>query len=82
VYSERLNQSFPVKVEKLRPEEKDPTGANKKKIGLYFTFVNKDDSASLLHNEDLELKLISTEEQVSKPIDFFVNFWNGLLSLK
>lgn len=82
-YSDRLNQSFAIKAEKLKPDAEEAKDIDKKKIGLYFTFVDKKDAASLLHNEDLELKLDTEEEEkINKPIDFFVNFWNGLLSLK
>ena len=81
-YSSRLNQSFPIKAEKLKPEAEADKDVDTKKLGLYFTFTDKNDAASLIHNEDLELKFTTVEDQVQKPIDFFVNFWNGLLSLK
>ncbi|MEK7571965.1 MAG: biotin/lipoyl-binding protein [Patescibacteria group bacterium] len=81
-YSARLNQSFQVKAEKLKPEAEEDKEINAKKLGLYFVFADKSDAASLLHNEDLELKVVTDEDQINKPIDFFVNFWNGLLSLK
>lgn len=82
-YSPRLHQSFIVRPDALRPnvseaELEGQTELKEKKIGLFFTFKNKEETQSLLHNEDLELHLYD-EEKISKPIDVFVDFWNSVL---
>lgn len=80
VYSRRLNQSFVVIPSILNPDEKMPLSFDQKKIGLYFTFQNQQDAASLLNNEDLSIILSNTQStSVNKPIDFIVNFWNKIL---
>lgn len=78
-YSTRLNQNFVVVPDILSPDEKlNDIGV--KQIGLYFKFKNKTDAASLLNNEDLTLNLSTDDSKILKPVDFFVNFWNSILS--
>lgn len=80
-YSDRLSQSFQITPTILRPDEQSSlNNSYGKKIGLYFEFNNPKDGVSLLNNEDLKLQFGNKQEGAQKPIDFFVNFWNGLLS--
>ncbi|GEM_PF-1564804 len=79
-YNERLNQNITIQPDILRPEEKNPTANEEKKISMYFKIKNNSDANSLLQNEDMGLDLHSTDEKISKPIDLFVDFWNGLLA--
>lgn len=78
-YSPRLNQNFTLKPYILSPDEKTPLQYEEKKIGLYFKLANEADASSLLQNEDLDLQLETPGEKIIKPVDYFVNFWNGLL---
>lgn len=78
-YSSRLNQNFSLQPDILRPEEKVSLFGDKK-IGLYFNFKDKNEAASLLDNEDLDIQLSAQQEKINKPIDFFVNFWNKIIS--
>ncbi len=78
-YSPRLNQNFTLKPYILSPDEKTPIQFEEKKIGLYFKLANESDASSLLQNEDLDLQLETAGEKIIKPVDYFVNFWNGLL---
>jgi multidrug efflux pump subunit AcrA (membrane-fusion protein) len=78
-YNTRLNQSFVLKPGLLKAEEKSPTGASEKKIGLYFTFENDDQAAALVNNEDLTINL-EDDTHTRKPVDLFIDFWNGLLA--
>ena len=82
-YSKRLNQHIRLKPDILKPDQKDPErqGAEKK-IGLYFTLLDSSGSAQLVHNEDVELLLSPTNEGGKRPIDYFVDFWNGMLEAK
>lgn len=81
-YSPRLNQSFTVKLDSLKPNEKTSinpeTGVKEKNIGLYFTFASNSVAQSLLNNEDLDL-LLEKQDATYKPIDYFVDFWNSIL---
>ncbi len=79
-YSERLNQSFPIKEEKLKPEAEKDEEMNKKKLGLYFIFVDPTDGIGLVDNEELEIKITKDEQIVRRPVDIFIDFWNGLIS--
>lgn len=78
-YNTRLNQSFTLKPGLLKADEKTPTGANEKKIGLYFSFENDKQAAALINNEDVTLNF-EDNAQTRKPIDLFTDFWNGLLA--
>lgn len=80
-YSARLNQDFTIVPGLIRADEKATNGTNEKKIGLYFSFANENQAAALVHNEDLTLNLEETT-RTRKPIDIFIDFWNGLLSRK
>ncbi len=77
-YCPRLNQSFAIQLDTLKPEEKNSDQG--KKLGVYFTFQNRQASQSVLQNEDLEIRLEDNREKIEKPVDVFINFWNGLLS--
>lgn len=79
-YSARLNQDFTIVPGLLKAEGKTTTG-NEKKIGLYFSFANDKQAAALVHNEDLTITL-EDNSKTRKPIDIFIDFWNGLLSRK
>jgi len=78
-YDARLDQTFILTPSVLKPEISTPEITDKKKIGLYFNLANKGDSASLLQNEDLELKLPQDEKKSQKPVDHIINFWNSIL---
>ena len=80
-YSKRLNQNFVIQPDILQPDVK-LNDVNVKSIGLFFTFKDKDEAASLLNNEDLELQLIQKDTNAIKPMDYIVNFWNALFSSK
>jgi multidrug resistance efflux pump len=77
-YCPRLNQMFGIQLDTLKPEEKNSEQG--KKLGVYFTFQNKQAALSVLQNEDLEIRLEDTRKKIEKPVDVFINFWNGLLS--
>lgn len=83
-YDDRLNQNFVIKPDLLKPDEKETDPAQQqtdnKKIGVYFTLADKTNASSLLHNEDLQLDLLATDKKIRRPIDYFVDFWNGLLA--
>lgn len=78
-YSQRLNQNFSLQPDILRPDE-EVNNFDEKTIGVYFTFKDKNEAQSLLNNEDLDLHVATEQNQIEKPIDFFVNFWNSILS--
>lgn len=78
-YSPRLNQNFSLEPDILQPDEQ-LNNTDRKTIGLYFTFKDKNEAASLLDNEDLQLQLTDQQSTIHKPIDFFVNFWDSILS--
>lgn len=78
-YSKRLNQNFALQPDILRPDEQ-VNNFNEKTIGVYFTFKDKNEAQSLLDNEDLDLHVATVQDQIEKPIDFFVHFWNSILS--
>lgn len=79
-YSERLNQTFVLKPDILKPDESTEAKTQEKKIGLYFTIKNTQDAKYLLNNEDLDLYVDdSNEERIARPIDIVVNFWNNVL---
>ncbi len=80
-YSPRLNQNFILKPSILSPTEKESGEFREKKIGLYFKLANEQDASSLLHNEDLDVFLESSGNKIMKPVDYFIDFWNGLLIL-
>lgn len=75
-YSKRLNQNFTIQPDILQPDQKLDK-YNEKKIGLYFRFKDKQESQSLLHNEDVELNINGPSTEVQKPIDYIVNFWKS-----
>lgn len=77
-YSNRLNQNFAIQPDILQPDEKVDE-LNEKKIGLYFRFNDKDAAQSLLHNEDLELRITQQDTKIIKPIDYIINFWQTFL---
>ncbi len=83
-YDERLNQSFYIIPDILNPNENTATDVStsitEKKIGLFFKFQDPNDALSLLNDEDLTLELNTQNQKINKPIDYFVNFWNQLLS--
>jgi multidrug efflux pump subunit AcrA (membrane-fusion protein) len=79
-YSPRLNQTFTIIPDILKPDEKTASDFADKKISLYFVFKNKRDAISLLNNEDLDLQLAKQDEISTKPIDIFVDFWNSTLA--
>lgn len=78
-YSSRLNQDYEIIPGLLKAEEKSPTSIAEKKVGLFFTFKNNDHAAALLNNEDLKINL-DGNDQTTKPLDIFTDFWNGLLA--
>lgn len=81
-YSKRLNQNFTIQPDILQPDEK-VDNLNEKKIGLYFTFKDKSEAQSLLNNEDLDLNIGQSTNNILKPTDYIVNFWNQIFkSLK
>lgn len=82
-YDLRLDQNFDTSPQQLKPDQNDPNkkdaGSTQNKIALYLKLNNPADASSLLNGESLELRLESSGDNVSKPIDLFVNFWNGLI---
>lgn len=82
IYSSRLNQSFPVGIDRIRPyEEASGDSARADGIGIYFALKNPDDGADLLHNEVVVLLPWEAAPTQKRPADFFIDFWNGLLIL-
>lgn len=77
-YSRRLNQHFIVQPDILKPDVKG-VETGEKKIGLFFTFKDKQEATSLLNNEDLDMLLVQNDSKITKPVDYIVNFWNTLL---
>lgn len=81
VYDSRLNQSFYVLPDLLNPsEEISAINFEEKKIGQYFKFSNPENAEGLLNNEDLMLEFGQSTNKIMRPIDYFANFWNNLLS--
>lgn len=80
-YDPRLNIDVLLHPETLQPKEVEIGQFGEKKFGLYFTLVNPQDAISLLQNEDLVLQIDTPQEKIVKPLDFIVNFWNGVLHL-
>lgn len=79
-YSERLNQNFYIVPDILSPELFTSQTTGDKRIGMYFTFKDKADATYLLNKEDLILRLDALEQEVLKPIDIFIKFWNSVFS--
>jgi hypothetical protein len=87
-FNPRLNQDFYVAPDILKPDQQDPNSQNQpvqpdlitpNKVALYLKLLNPQDALSLLNGEQLQLRLAAPQQQISKPIDVFVNFWNGLI---
>lgn len=79
-YSKRLNQNFSITIEMLEPDQKATLNFEEKKIGVFFRLTDQYAASALLNNEDLEINFDNNKEKVKKPIDYFVEFWNSLLS--
>lgn len=80
-YSKRLNQEFIIQPDILQPNE-TVNQLDKKQIGLFFSFKDKEGAQSLLENEDVSLQLQQTNTHIEKPIDYIVNFWNRVFGKK
>ncbi len=80
-YNERLNQTFLLTPSLVRPDIEIPVDqTDQKKIGLYFNLLHKEEAASLLQNEDMELSTsVDAAENPNRPIDYVINFWNRIL---
>jgi len=82
-FSPRLNQSFSVTPAFLDPKVEEPKEKlDPKKIGLYFRLLDPEHASSLLQNEDLELLIEVEQAKISKPVDYFVDFWNKVFSVE
>ncbi len=79
-YNVRLNQDISISPDILKPNQVDPMDASSSKIALYFKLSNPQDSLSLLNGEQLQLKLAPQDDELIKPLDYVVNFWNLILS--
>ncbi len=79
-YDKRLDQNFAIFTDNLNPSESSTSNNGDKKIGIYFKLKSPTDSDSLINNEDLTIDLDSQKTTYTKPIDLFINFWNGYIS--
>lgn len=80
VYSPRLNQSFPVSIDRIRPyQEIHPSGQGNT-LGVYMNLQNPEHGKDLLHNETVIILPWEDAPKQQKPADFFIDFWNGLIS--
>lgn len=84
VFDPRLNQDFYFTIAGLKTDQESPNQQNQptNKIALYLKPSNPKDALSLLNGETMQIEFNSTPNTVSKPVDYLVNFWNGLLKNK
>jgi len=89
-FSQRINQDFYISPSILKPNQNLPTDSTNQlqpqvseapsnTIALLFKLNSSQDADSLLNGEKLNLDLSSHQNQVYKPIDYIVAFWNRLI---
>ena len=92
-FSQRLNQDFYLSPSILKPNQEPSSNSllapaqqgtttsqiPSNTIALFFKLNNPGDANSLLNGEQLELDFQPQQYKVSKPIDYFVAFWNKLI---
>ena len=81
IYSPRLNQSFPVTIDRIRPYQEIDSSGSGNTLGVYMKLDSPEYGKDLLHNETVIILPWESAPKQQKPADFFTDFWNGLLSL-
>ena len=84
VYSQRLKQSFPIKLAGIRKvtDDSESTGNTKKKTRKYeliFHFARPEDGAVFIEQESLQLVNNTSSNRIQRPTEKITHLWNALI---